>query len=248
MAAEQIRKLRAYVLRRNSPEAPRTIMVTSAMAGEGKTFVAANLAAGIANDLQTQALLVDCDLRNPCLSDWFDVPKNKGLSEYLQGNGVPVSDFVIGTELEKLKVFPAGSIGENPTELIGSNKMETLVRELKQQQDNRYIIFDSTPILATTEPEVLGKLVDGIIMVVRAGTTPRETVQQAIRVFDAGKIIGVVLNDVAFRSSGLYSRYFGADGYYYNYNYRRREGEPKSKWERAARFRPWKRRSLGLKD
>ncbi len=240
LAAEQIRKLRAYILKRNSPESPRTIMVTSAMTGEGKTFVAANLAAGIANDLHTQALLVDCDLRNPCLSEWFDVPKSSGLSDYLEGNGTGFSNFIITTELEKLRVLPAGSIKENPTELIGSKKMEALVQELRLQQDNRYIIFDSTPILATTEPEVLGKLVDGIIVVVRAGITPRETVQQSIRVLEKAKIIGVVLNDLTFRSSGLYSRYFGSDGYYYRYGYRKREEEPKGKWPRMSRWlRPW---------
>ena len=244
LAAEQIRKLRAYVSKRNNPNSPKTILVTSAVSGEGKTFVAANLAAGIANDLHTHALLIDCDLRKPFLSEWFEIPKSKGLSDYLSGNGTAVSEFITSTELSKLMVFSAGSNKENPTELIGSKKMEALLQELKSQQDSRYIIIDSTPILATTEPEVLGKLVDGIILVVRAGVTPRETVQQAVRSLDAGKILGVVLNDLTFKSSGLYSRYFGSSGYYYKYDYQREDRGARRKMERVSRWvRPWKEKT-----
>lgn len=229
LAAEQIRKVRTYLMKLKSPDSLRTIMVTSATIGEGKTFVAGNLAVGIANDLHTQALLMDCDLRNPTISGWFDLPNNRGLSDYLVGNG-SFSEFIINTPLEKLSVFPAGSLRENPTELIGSKRMETLVRELKLQQNNRFIILDSTPILATTEPEVLCRLVDGIIFVVRAGVTPRETVQQAIHSLDKEKIIGVVLNDLVFKSSALHSRYFGSDGYYYRYAYGKERHDNKKKW------------------
>jgi protein-tyrosine kinase len=229
VASEQFRKLRAKLIRLKSPDSPRTIMITSASNGEGKTLVAANLAAGIANDLHTQALLVDCDLRNPSLSDWFDFPKSRGISDYLVGNGV-LQEFIFKTGLEKLSVIPAGSFQENPTELIGSKKMDALVQELRSQQGNRYIIFDSTPVLATTEPEVLGRLVDGIVFVVRAGVTPRETIQQALRSLEREKIIGVVLNDVVFKSSALHSRYFGSDGYYYRYGYGKKKQDDHRKW------------------
>jgi protein-tyrosine kinase len=238
LAAEQVRKLRAYLMRLKSPDSLRTIMVTSATTGEGKTLVAANLAASIANDLHTQSLLVDCDLRNPYLSEWFDLPKNRGLSDYLGGNGAASSEFIVKTGLEKLNIFPAGTLKENPAELIASKKMEHLVQELKLQQSNRYVILDSTPILATTEPEVMCKLVDGIIFVVRAGVTPRETVQQAIHALDTDKIIGVVLNDLVFKSPGLHSRYFGSGGYYYMYGYGKRgqESQKNGKWFRWLHF------------
>jgi Mrp family chromosome partitioning ATPase len=95
--------------------------------------------------------------------------------------------------------------------------MEALIRELKERYSDRYIILDSTPILATSEPEVLSKLVDGIIFVVRAGQTPRETVKQAISALEKDKILGVVLNDLQFKSSGLTNRYFGSDDSYYGY-------------------------------
>lgn len=227
LASEQFRKLRSKLLKAKNPDSPRAIMVTSATNGEGKTFVAANLAAGIANDFHTQAVLVDCDFRNPSLSEWFDLPKAKGLSDYLAGNGLHY-EYILKTGLEKLSVLPAGSVQENPTELIGSKKMDALIRELKLQQKNRYIILDSTPILATTEPEVLGRLVDGIVFVVRAGLTPRETILQALQSLEKEKIIGVVLNDLDFKSSGLHSRYFGSGAYYYKYGYGK--GKRDKKW------------------
>jgi exopolysaccharide/PEP-CTERM locus tyrosine autokinase len=205
-------------------------MVTSATSGEGKSFVTANLGVGIANDLHAHALLVDCDLRNPTLSQWLGVQNGKGLTDYLMGNGT-LPGLLKRTGIEKLTVLTAGSVQENPAELLGSKRMEALVSELKSRYDDRLIIFDATPLLATTEPGVLSNLADGIILVVRAGTTPRETAKQAIASLDKGKIIGVVLNDLAFRSGGLYSRYFGSDGYYYKYGYGGQKRKPENRWK-----------------
>ena len=222
LAAEQFRKLRTYLLKSKSSEVPGTIMVTSATSGEGKSFVSANLAIGIAHDLNSHALLVDCDLRDPSLAHWFGLGDGNGLSDYLRGDG-NISELIRKTQLERLSLLPAGKVEEdNPTELIGSNKMEALVHELKSRYHDRYVIFDSTPLLATSEPEVLAKLVDGIVIVVRAGITPREMVKQAIASLEEKKILGFVLNEVQFRSSGLSSRYFGSDGYYYKYGYGRK--------------------------
>jgi protein-tyrosine kinase len=116
-------------------------------------------------------------------------------------------------------VLCGGSTQENPVELIGSNKMEAMVNELKSRYNDRYIIFDSSPVLATTEPSVLDKMVDGILVVVRAGDTPRESVQQAIKMLQQEKILGVVLNDLEFRTAALHSRYFGTNRYYRDYGY-----------------------------
>jgi exopolysaccharide/PEP-CTERM locus tyrosine autokinase len=239
---EQFRKLRSQILKFKGPDSPRTIMVTSAMNSEGKTFVAVNLAAGIARELHMQALLVDCDLRNPSVTGLFDLPKMKGLSDYLAGDGAS-RDAILKTRMEKLELLPAGRIQENPTELIGSKKMEVLLEELKAEQSNRYIVLDSTPILATTEPEVLARLVDGIVFVVRAGVTPRETIQQAMRSIGKEKVIGVVLNDLVFKSSALNSRYFGSDGYYYRYGYgygKKGSENNKKWWQKIVRRNPEK--------
>ena len=121
--------------------------------------------------------------------------------------------------------------------------MEALIHELKSRYPDRYVIFDSTPLLATTEPEVLAKFVDGIIVVVHAGVTPRETVKQAIANLDKEKIIGFVLNHVEFKSHGQSLRYFGSGGYYYKHGYGYKYGYGKSKsqppasqWGKLLRF------------
>jgi protein-tyrosine kinase len=217
VAAEQFRKLRTSIHRRNIMNPFRTVLVTSSENSEGKSFVAANLGVTLALDLHAQCLLVDCDLRNPTLSQWFGLQNDKGLSDYLKGNG-EYRDYIRETGFGKLKILTAGGIQKNPTELLSSNRMKDLVRELGSQDNNLYVIFDSTPILATSEPEVLAKLVDGIIYVVRAGTTPRETVQRAISSLEKEKILGVALNDLSFKSGALGSRYFGSGGSYYYRN------------------------------
>jgi len=238
LAAEQFRKLRTYLFRHKSSESPKTIMVTSTNSGEGKTLVATNLAIGIARDLHAHALLVDCDLRNPMIGNRFGLENGKGLSDYLTGDG-NISEFIMKTEIERLTILPGGKAQDNPTELIGSKKMEALIQELKSRYRDRYVIFDVTPLLATAEPEVLAKLVDEILIVVRAGVTPRETVKQAIASLEKKKILGLVLNDVEFKSSSLSSRYFGSDGYSYRYGYGygRREGKPQSRWGKIFPFK-----------
>ncbi len=222
IVAEQFRKLRTYLFRPALQNPPKTILVTSAFSGEGKSLIAINLAICIAIELQSHALLVDCDLRNPTLSRWFGLNESKGLSDYLLGK-VDLPELLVKTQVDKLSLLCGGSSQDNPVELIGSKKMETLVEELKSRYSDRYIILDSSPILATTEPNVLDKLVDGILFVIRAGETPRESVQQAVKLLKTEKIIGVVLNDMEFKSSALHSRYFGTDRYYYKYGYSRRK-------------------------
>lgn len=216
IATEQFRKLRTHFLQAKDTKSPKTIMVTSATEKEGKSTVAANLATGIALELQAHALLVDCDLRNPTLGSWFGIKDGKGLSEYLTGDG-EIPELLRKTEVERLSILPGGAVQDNPTELIETKKMKALIHELKSRYDDRYVILDSTPLLSTTEPEVLARWADGIVIVVRAGVTPRETVKQAISSLEKEKILGFVLNDLQFKSSGLFSRYFGSDGYYYKY-------------------------------
>ena len=218
IATEQFRKLRTCILQLNAVKPMQTIMVTSATPKEGKSTVAANLAVGIASDPQAHALLVDCDLRQPTIASWFGLSGVKGLSDYLTED-IGIADLLRKTELEGLRVLPAGTVQDSPSELIASRKMGALIHELKSRYEDRFVILDSTPLLPTTEPEVLAKWVDGIIIVVRAGVTPRETVKQAIASFEKEKIIGFVINDLQFKSSGLFSRYFGSDGYYYRYGY-----------------------------
>jgi protein-tyrosine kinase len=243
LASEQFRKLRTHLFRSRNSGPPKTIMVTSATSSEGKTFVSANLAIGIAHDLHAHALLVDCDLRNPSVAKCFSLENGKGLSDYLVGNE-QISELLRKAEVEKLSILTSGAMQDNPTELMGSKKMESLVQELKSRYSDRYIIFDSTPLLATTEPEVLGKLVDGIIIVVRAGVTLRETVKRAIAPLDKEKVLGFVLNSLEFKSPGLSHRYFGSYGYYYSkYGYSRGYGYSKGTSNHQGRWKKIFRKS-----
>ena len=162
------------------------------------------------------------------------------VSQIILWGGGQLSELLMKTEMDKLSILTGGSAQEKPAELIGSRRMEALVHELKLRYNDRYIIFDTTPLLATTEPEVLARLVDGILIVVRAGVTPRETVKQAIASLDPKKIMGFVLNDVTFKSSGLSSRYFGSDGYYTSYGYGKRGAEPRTQ---AREVSPLRKRS-----
>ena len=222
VVSEQFRKLRTQLLTLNLPGQPKTIMVTSASEGEGKTLVSTNLATIFAHDLNSHALLVDADLRNPALSRWFGLSNGRGLSDYLRG-AAEIPELLLKTKIAKLSILSSGTIRDNPVELIGSKRMEDLVSELRSRYSDRYIIFDSSPLLATTEPSVLTRLVDGIVLVVRAGSTPRETVKQALAAIDPPKILGVVLNDLALQTKDLNARYFGTSRYYYRYGY----GNPK---------------------
>jgi exopolysaccharide/PEP-CTERM locus tyrosine autokinase len=225
MVTEQFRRLRTLIINPGVRNAPKIIMVASAMSGEGKSFVAVNLASIIAVELQSHALLVDCDLRNPSITRWFGLQEKKGLSDYLMGEA-EIQDLLIKTSIDKLSILSGGSIQDNPVELIGSKKMKTLVQDLKSRYDDRYIIIDSSPILATTEPSVLNEMVDGIILVIKSGDTPRETIQQAVKLLNKNKILGIVLNNMQFKTKALFQRYFGTNHQYYDYSYAKMHPEP----------------------
>ncbi|MEI7635699.1 MAG: polysaccharide biosynthesis tyrosine autokinase [Syntrophus sp. (in: bacteria)] len=218
MASEQFRRLRSYIIKPGMENSPKTILVTSAMAGEGKSLISINLAIVIATELHSHALLVDCDLRNPTLSRWFGFQEGKGLSDYLTGEA-SLPDLLVKTSVDKLSILPGGALPDNPVELIGSNKMRSFVADLKARYADRYIILDSSPLLATTEPSVLNQMVDGILLVIKSGDTPRESIQQALKLLDKKKIIGVVLNKMEFKTEAMIRRYFGSNRYYNDYHY-----------------------------
>jgi protein-tyrosine kinase len=233
MVAEQFKRLRTYVIRPGMENSPKTILVTSSMQGEGKSMIAINLAITIAVDLNSNALIVDCDLRNPSLSRWFGFREQKGLSNYLLGEA-QLSELLVKTSVDKLTILPGGTIRDNPVELIGSKKMKSLVADLKERYDDRYIILDSSPLLATTEPRVLSDMADGILFVIKSAATPRESVQQALKLIDKKTIIGVVLNQVEFKTEALIRRYFGTDRYS-DYRYTGKQSEPKKSRQLPSR-------------
>ena len=202
LVTEQFRRLRTHIIKPGVTNSPKIILISSAMSGEGKSLIAINLAIIIAVELHSHALLIDCDLRNPSISRWFGMSEKKGLSNYLIGEG-DIPDLLVKTSVDKLTLMCGGTVQDNPVELIGSDKMKTLIQDLKARYDDRYIILDSSPLLATTEPTVLNEMADAILLVVKSGETPRETVQQALKLVDKSKVMGVILNNMEFKTKAL---------------------------------------------
>ena len=203
IATEQIRKLR---LNMQTPdgEKVRTILVTSALAGEGKSTVAANLAVAISQMIGEHVLIIDGDLRRPDLHNFFGLPPKPGLSEYLE-NDLDLSQLLVKTDFDKLTLLQAGKVPANSTELLNSEKMRHLIQEVKSRYPDRYVVLDSPPVLSTSEPDVLAGQVDGLILVVRAGMTSREMVEDVLLSLNPEKVLGVVMNDVRGGASKYYS-------------------------------------------
>jgi len=204
--AEKFKLLRAQILFAKDRERPRTILVTSALPGEGKTFVAGNLAASIALGIEEYVLLVDCDLRVPKLHHMFGYGNVSGLQEHLS-KGTELQELIINTDIAKLSMLTAGSLPPNPTELISSNMMESFIEEVKGRYQDRFIVIDSTPTQLTAEASVLARHVDGIILVVMAHKTPRKAIDRAIQDIGVDKILGIVFNGYSL-TTGAYGSYF----------------------------------------
>jgi len=204
MEAELFRQLRTRILFPQDGPPPRTILITSALAEEGKSFVAANLAINMARNVDQHVLLVDCDLRKPSIHSKFGFNGFKGLSEYLSG-GQDIPSMLIKTGVEKLTLLPSGAPPLNPSELVTSSKMAALIKELKDRYDDRYIIIDSPPPMMAPETSAIAKWVAGILLVVKYGTTPMEQVEELITHLDREKIIGAVINKFSPREFRRYS-------------------------------------------
>jgi exopolysaccharide/PEP-CTERM locus tyrosine autokinase len=191
--AESFRKLRTLILHPESGDPARSIMVLSSDPQEGKSFVCANLGVSFAHSVGQKALMVDCDLRRPSLQGLFGLNHPKGLTEYLGGEK-NISDVIYSTGLHKLSIIPAGSIPENPAELISSEKMADMMEELTNRYSDRLILLDTPPFHAAAETLVLSQLVDKVVLVIRWGKAGRENVKKMIEHIGREKIIGVVFN------------------------------------------------------
>jgi capsular exopolysaccharide synthesis family protein len=204
-AEEGFRKLKAQIFHR-LPNPPHSILITSTGPQEGKTTVAVNLAMAISKEIHTKAILIDGDIRKPGIH--LEGSKNvKGLSNYLS-DGTPLSEILINSEIENLRIIMAGPSSSKSSELIGSKRMGELVKSLSKSGENTYILIDSPPIISTTEPTLLSKMVDGIILVVKADQMPRESIQRAVKSIDRQKIMGIVFNQIDLKPSGYYSKYY----------------------------------------
>lgn len=210
--AEQFRLLKNNILFPEKGTPPRSIMITSASPGEGKSFVASNLAVSIAQNIDEHVLLMDCDLRSPKIHSIFNLPQGPGLSEYLSQEML-LSPLLVKTFVSKLTILPAGSIPKNPSELLSSEQMRKLIREVRLRYRDRYIIIDTPPPYITSEANALVRQVDGVIMVIRHGKTRKKDVEDIINIYGREKIIGVVQNFAEKRTG------YGYGYYKYGYGY-----------------------------
>lgn len=212
-AAEQFRKLRTSILEHSNSNPPRCILITSSVPGEGKTVTAVNLAISLARGVDEHVLLIDADLRRPGLHKCLGLNPGSGLSDYLTDN-IELSDLLIKTAIPKLTFLPAGPVSDKASELFFSDKMRNLIEEARSRYEDRYIIIDSTPAMGTSEPDILSRQVDGVIFVIKAGKTPREVIKRSLLSLDKEKILGVVFNDVDFRTTGYHYGYYRYYSYY----------------------------------
>lgn len=190
------------------------IMVTSAVAGEGKSFTSVNLAMSIAAELDHTVVLVDADVARPSLLRVLGLPPSAGLLDVLEGKA-ELSDVLLRTNVDKLTVLPSGTPHAKATELLASEAMERLLDEMATRYPDRIIIFDSPPLLLTTESRVLASHMGQIVVVVAAGRTQQSAVQQALDTIDACPVRLLVLNKARSDSVG----YGSGQGYGYGYGY-----------------------------
>jgi len=209
-AAECFKILRTKIFCRDNACGPRTIMVTSSRPLDGKSLVAANLAVSMAQGINEYVLLVDCDLRRPSLHEVFGLKSNQGLREYLE-DGTSIAPYLMETPVDKLTLLPAGQSMASPSELLGSEKMQQLIAEIKGRYQNSYVIIDTPPAQFNPEIVSLNPMVDGILLVVRSGKSPKEPVEEVVKLVGRESILGVVFN-AAEEVQQQYSHYYR----YYN--------------------------------
>jgi protein-tyrosine kinase len=187
------------------------VMVTSALPGEGKTFTAANLALSLAMEVDTTVLLVDGDVARPSLPEFFGIPHSPGLMDLLTRDDLDLSQVLLSTNVEGLTLLPAGTRQSHATELLSSEKMAALLRELASRNAKRIVIFDSPPLVATAEAPALAAQMGQIVMVIAADTTPRKTVSHALTTIERCEIVLMVLNKTTKSDVGLNYGYYSTD-------------------------------------
>lgn len=183
------------------------VMVASALPGEGKTFTAVNLAISVAMEYDSTVLLVDGDVANPGLPQLIGIPESPGLLDLLTNDKLDVADALIKTNVEKLSVLPAGTYHRRATELLASEQMATLIREIATRYTDRIIIFDSPPLLRTTEARVLASHMGQIVMVVAAESTSRKVVNDALAAIASCENVMMLLNMASPTERGGYGYY-----------------------------------------
>lgn len=213
--AEQYRSIRTNIASLSPEDPVRAFLITSSLRGEGKTVTASNLATVFAQDVEKKTILVDADMRKPNIHKMFKIKKSPGLSDILTGR-IDLQEFLQKPNVENLYVVPAGNPPPNPSELMGSSRMQDLIVRMKEQFE--WVIFDVAPILAVTDAGVLGNMLDGSVMVVKAGKTQAVDVERSYSLLleaNANPMASVLTNVVTYIPYYLYRyRYIYSHQYY----------------------------------
>jgi protein-tyrosine kinase len=202
---EQFRSLRSRVSQARFEGPIKTILVSSGMPSEGKSFVAANLAMSLARNSVTNILLIDGDLRRPTLHNLLGAPNQPGLTEYLsetaelkdilqRDRSLKAVETSSESSISNLTFIPAGKCGDNSSELVAHHRMDELIATLAPHFD--WILIDSPPVLAVTDAVELSRVADAVLLIARGARTPFDVAQRAQTTFSKSRILGFVLNDV----------------------------------------------------
>jgi len=217
MIADQFREIKrpliasAYGKRVTQVEDGNLIMISSAMPGEGKTFTSVNLALSIAQEQDLTVLLVDADVAKPHVSEVFGVSELPGLLDILEGQPRALEALIVRTNIEGLSILPAGVPRANATELLSGSRMDNVVQHLATRFPQRVVIFDTPPLLQSSEAKVLANLAGQVVLVVKAESTPQGAVAEALHILGDEKAVSMVLNQS--RTAGEKDRYKYGYGY-----------------------------------
>ena len=193
--SEQYKRLREQLRGLRTDAGIRTIAITSPVKRDGKTTVAVNLAAAVALEYEEKVLLIDADLRAPTVHRYFNCDDRFGLTEYLSSSSYrELKGLIRDTHLSGLRMIPAGKSTRFAPELLATEQMRRLFEEIQTELPDHLVIIDSPPALSTPEPLVLSRQVDGVIIVIRAGETPKDHLARALSSFEGNKVLGVVFN------------------------------------------------------
>jgi receptor protein-tyrosine kinase len=198
LITESFRRIKRPILTNVANPRPGTpanlVMVTSALPGEGKTFCAINLAISIASEMDRTVLLVDGDVARPSVMRVLGLEAGKGLLDVLLDPRVALAEVLCKTSIDKLTLLPAGTAQPHATELLASDGMHVLLREMAARYEDRIVIFDSPPLLEASESGVLANQMGQIVMVVEAGKTTEAALKSAMDRIESRNVAGVVLN------------------------------------------------------
>lgn len=213
IAAAKRRLLRQLDLFRPQADGRNTLLVTSAEPGEGKSFVALNLALSLALEEQLPVALVDADPHAPSVAKLLDLPARRGLADRLAHPDLPLEQLLHRADGLPLSVLDAGDATASPARLFGAPAMATLLAELAQRHAGGVVILDGPPVLATNEAPVLAQQVAEVVLVVGAGQATEESVASALELLDCGERVALLLNrSQTGGDHGRYGRAYGSQG------------------------------------